>query len=127
MAIALPGARGLFSALQDALSRADRNRVLLNRHVFAAIDDFRAIADSLQLRPTCLMELVPLVPSNLGACDACCLGTGGVWFDALDPDAPPVVWRQPFPHDIQRDLVTADHCNGTISISDLELAGIIAH
>ena len=126
MALALPGARGLFSVLQAALSRADQHRVRLNRHVFNAIEDFRAIANSRQSRPTRLMELVPLAPSDLGACDACRQGMGGVWFDALDPDAPPVVWRHPFPTAIQRDLVTAAHRHGTISISDLELAGIIA-
>ena len=127
MAIALPGACGLFSVLQDALSHADRHRVRLNRHVFASIADFRAIANSLHSRPTRLMELIPLTPSDVGACDACRDGMGGIWFDALDLAASPIVWRHPFPVTIQRDLITAEHRQGTISISDLELAGIIAH
>ena len=113
--------------LQDALGRADKDRVRLNRHVFAAIEDFRLIEDSLHSRPTRLMELVPLAPSDIGACDACRHGMGGVWFDALDPAAPPSVWWQLFPTAVQRDLVTADHREGTISISDLELTGLIAH
>jgi hypothetical protein len=127
MAPALPGSRGLFSVLQDALGRADKRRVRLNRHIFASIADFQAIADSLASRPTRLLELIPLAPSDLGACDACRGGMGGVWFDALDPTTPPLVWRYPFPTRIQCNLVTADHRQGSISISDLELTAILAH
>ena len=38
-----------------------------------------------------------------------------------------MVWRTLFPTAIQQALVTSDHRDGTISISDLELAGTIAH
>ncbi len=127
MALALPGSLGLFSAMQDALRYADRHRIRLNRHIFAAIDDFRAIAATLDSRPTRLMELVPLAPSDLGACDACRQGMGGVWLDALDPTTPPILWRWPFPSFLQADLVTADNRAGSVSISDFELAGILAH
>ena len=95
--------------------------------MFDTISDFRALADSLATRPTRLGELVPVFPSDTGSYDACRTGMGGVWFDVLHPDAAPIVWRAPFSPDIQRDLVTADHRAGTISISDLELAGTIAH
>jgi hypothetical protein len=49
---------------------------------------------------------------------------GGVWFL---PSAPPIVWRSPFPLAIQRALVTSTNRSGAISISDLELAGTLAH
>ena len=49
---------------------------------------------------------------------------GGVWFT---PTLPPIVWRSPFPDAIQSQLVTADNRTGSVSISDLELAGTIAH
>ena len=127
MAPGLPGSRGLFSVLQDALSRGDQGRVRLNRHVFDTIADFRLLADSVTQRPTRLRELVPVHPSDSGACDACRLGMGGVWFDLLDPTAPPIVWRAPFPTQVQLSLVTAENPRGTISISDLELVGTIAH
>jgi hypothetical protein len=55
------------------------------------------------------------------------MGMGGVWFDVQNPTAAPIVWRAPFPPAVQADLVTADHRTGTLSISDLELAGTIAH
>jgi hypothetical protein len=79
MALALPGARGLFSAMQDTLGRADHNRVHITRHdVWHAAADIRAIAYSLQSRPTRLQELVPDAPTCVGVSDACQLGMGGV-------------------------------------------------
>lgn len=125
MVAALPGARGLFSTLQDALRNGDSSRVRLNRRVFDSLRDFRAIADSLRSRPTRFRELVPVgEPVAHGACDACRRGMGGVWFL---PGHPPMVWRAAFPPAIQRELVTGDHKTGTISISDLELSGTLAH
>jgi hypothetical protein len=125
MAAALPGARGLFSELQEALRKGDRHRVRLNRRVFDSLADFRSIADSLGQRPTRFRELVPVGdPVATGACDACQRGMGGVWFR---PHQPPLVWRSEFPVALQRLLVTSKNRAGTISISDLELAGTLAH
>jgi hypothetical protein len=42
--------------------------------------DFRAIADSLHMRPTRMRELIPTAPTYIGACDAYGHGMGGVWF-----------------------------------------------
>ena len=127
MSPALPGTRGLFSALQDALSRGDARRMRLNQHVYAAAADFRALVLAVDTRPTRLRELVPTAPSDIGACDACRQGMGGVWFDALDPHAPPIVWRSRFSPGVSAALITSDNRHGSISISDLELAGMIAH
>ena len=126
MSPALPGTRGLFSVLQDALSRGDRRRVRLNEHVYAAAADFSALLDSLAERPTRLPELVPTAPSHIGASDACRLGIGGVWLPTTPHEAP-LVWRMRFPSKVSNDLVTSTNRNGSISISDLELAGMIAH
>ena len=126
MSPAIPGTRGLFSVLQDALSRGDRRRVRINRHVHATAATFLALVDSLAIRPTRLQELTPSSPVAIGASDACRLGMGGVWFFP-DPTIAPIIWRQPFPDKIVQTLITADHRSGTVSISDLELAGIIAH
>ncbi|KAI2506960.1 adenylate kinase [Fragilaria crotonensis] len=46
MSPALPGARGLFSVLQDALGKADRNRVRITPQVWHMAQDLTAIADS---------------------------------------------------------------------------------
>ena len=39
--------------------------------------------------------------------------------------ATPILWRHRFPQDIVSDLVSSDNPHGSISNSDLELAGII--
>ena len=134
MAIALPGARGLFSALQLALSRSNNHRLSLNKGVHAALDDFRWLLHDLSSRPTRIAEVVPLLPSALGYHDASGDGCGGVWFPvpSLDsrhdqPPATPLVWRLPWPQHIRQALITQDNPNGTISISDLELAGGLIH
>lgn len=124
MAPALPGARGLFSTLQDVLRQRSRHRLRLTRQVFDSLADFRLIADSLRDRPTRIRELIPVgEPYALGACDASLRGMGGVWFLPQGP----VVWRCAFPPVIQRALATSDNRLGTLSISDLELAGTLAH
>ena len=126
MSPAIPGTRGLFSVLQDALGRGDRRRVRINRHVHATATTFRALLGSLAHRSTRLQELTPSAPIAIGASDACRLGMGGVWLFP-DPNIAPIVWRQSSPNHIVKKLITADHRGGTVSISDLELAGIIAH
>ena len=124
---AISGTCGLFSALQDALSRGDRRRVRINQHVHATTVAFRALVDSLVLRPMPLYKLTPsAAPIAIGASDVCRLGMGGVRLFP-DPNIVPIIWRQPFPDNIFKTLITADHQGGTVSISDLELIGITAH
>lgn len=89
MSLAIPGTRGLFSVLQESLRHADNHRVRLNQRIYDIAADFRNLVDGLHLRPTRLPELVPTYPSDIGACDACQQGMGGVWFDNLDPTSPP--------------------------------------
>lgn len=129
MSPALPGTRGLFLALQDALRQRDRHSIRLNSHIYAIADDFTALVNAVATRPTRLRELVPTAPSDVGACDACQLGMGGVWFDATTPASPtqPVLWRMRFPDRVRNALVTSSNPTGTLSISDLELTAVIAH
>ena len=124
MVLAIPGGRGLFSTLQAGIRHSDRHRVRIDSHVRAQLDDFEALAHDLHLRPTHLAEIVPDVPSGIGAVDAAQPGMGGVWF--VD-GAPPLLWRAPFPISIQRRLVTAENPLGDLTISDFELAGVVAH
>ena len=127
MSPALPGTRSLFSVLQAALQHTERQRVRITARIHELARDFLALVSSLHERPTRLPELVPTAPSDVGACDACQNGMGGVWFDAIDPTSAPIIWRQQFPDSVARSLVSFDNPNGTLSISDLELAAVIAH
>ena len=50
---------------------------------------------------------------------------GGVWLSP-DPTFPPLLWRSEFPTKIQAALISDINPKGTITNSDLELAGQIA-
>ena len=133
MALALPGARHLFSHMQHALSNKIKARVMLNKGVHDALEDFRWILADLKRRPTRIAELVPLLASAEGHHDASGKGAGGVWFPAkhLVPRVgyknQPVLWRLKWPQHIIDQLVTTENPNGTVSNSDLELAGGLLH
>jgi hypothetical protein len=131
MAIAIPGSRGLFSLLQEALRHQTDGRIRLSKGVHDTLDDFRWLAADLASRPTRLYEIVPQPdPELLGAQDACGVGMGGVWFPTTtnlhernDTNCHgPLLWRAPFDKDISADLVTYANPQGTVTNSDLELA-----
>ena len=53
---------------------------------------------------------------------------GGVWLPSTQhPLHPPYVWWAPFPSSVQQALVSTDNPAGSITNSDLELVGTIAH
>jgi hypothetical protein len=128
MAIGIPGARGLFSTLQEAFRKPlDKKRLRLNKHVHAFLADFRWLANDLARRKTRLHELQPEdSPSLLGATDAARRGMGGVLFANRGDHVIPLMWRAPFPTHIQDRLVSFSNLKGDITNSDLELAGSVA-
>jgi hypothetical protein len=124
MLLAIPGGRGLFSTLQHGLKYSDRHRVRISPSIRSHLDNFELLAHSIASRPAPFSELVPDLPTCIHACDASLAGMGGVWFLS---DGSNIVWRTPFPSTISNSLVTVDQPRGTITNSDLKLAGIIAH
>ena len=131
MVLANRGGEGLFSQLQDVLVRyPTARRFRLNQELRQCLQDWQHLAHSLAARPTAFRELVPLAPSYVGASDASKAGMGGVWLPtSLAPtaDVAPMLWRQAFPPDIQARIVSSQNRHGTITNSDLELGGVIAH
>jgi len=128
MMIAIPGSRGLFSVLQYALkynAKGKAHRVRLSQSVHYFLSEFRRLAADLQARSTHLAELVPNQPSVVGATDASGAGMGGVAFVNLRSGVVPIVWRSRFPDYIVKRLVSFGNPTGTVSNSDLELAGTI--
>ena len=131
MSIALPGSRNLFGRLQHALAcRQGKHRITLRRGVHQALDDFRWLVQDLDSRPTRLAEVIPLRPVADGHHDASGAGAGGVWWPGNQVSArkgwsnqKPILWRLPWPQWVRDELVTAENPDGTISNSDLELAG----
>ena len=140
VAIALPGARGLFSHLQRALRDKEHGaRIKLSAKVHDELNDFRWLQEEVCKRPTRLQEIVPLEPSAYGPHDASGIGAGGVVFpaqnvtprileDGTEPDGTqPVLWRVLFPDVIRQHLVSDNNPKGTITNSDLELVGGLLH
>ena len=136
MALALPGSRNMFGHMQDALRSATKGRLTLRKGVHSALNDFRWMLNDITNRPTRIAEVVPLSASALGFHDASGIGAGGVWFPdpSLDSRMPgntstgtPILWRYQWPDHIQRLLVSDDNPHGTITNSDLELAGGLLH
>ncbi len=89
--------------------------------VRGALEDLISLMHLLSSRPTHVRELVPDVPHHASYHDAAAEGAGGVWFSLCD-DTPPVVWREAFPDDIAREVVSVEKPNGRLTNSDLELA-----
>jgi hypothetical protein len=124
----LPAARAFFTPLNNAL-RGLPAFIGLSRHgeVRAALLDIACVIRNLASRPTHVSELVQSEnPDYIGYCDASGFGAGGVWFGGstkLDP----IVWRVQWPADITAALVSDSNPNGTITNSDLEMAGVLLH
>jgi hypothetical protein len=70
-----------------------------------------------------LGEIVPNHPRCVGAHDASGTGAGGVWFT---PNRN-LVWRQQFPPEIKRQLVSTSNLSGALTNSDFEQAGGVWH
>ena len=52
MALALPGARGLFSQMQEALCHVEGKRVTLSPCLHKALEEFKWLADNVAKLPT---------------------------------------------------------------------------
>ena len=126
MCLAIPGGRGLFSHLQQALRTSDKRRVRLNTAVQQELADWITLARSVATRPTYLHELFPGPATFVGAHDAAKSGMGGVWFPP-DSLAPCLAWRWQLPPNFQQRLVSSSNPHGDITNSHLELAGHLAH
>ena len=138
MSLAIPGSDGCFSFLQEAL-RPKAKRIKITPAVRDQLKDFLWLATSVTSRPTHLAEVVPTPETYSGTVDASGVGMGGVWFPPLQPEPlairppkssllqRPCLWRERFPPEVVSKLVSFENPQGTITNSDLELTGTIAH
>ena len=112
--------------MQHALTTCKKTRVALTKAIHKALDDFCWMFSNISNGPTWIAEVVPLLALALGYHNASGAGAGGVWFPhpTLSPPkcmAASVAKRHHEQLDHQKNL------NGSISNSDLELAGGLLH
>ena len=88
MSLAMPGARHLFSHMQQALSKKIGGRVSLTRDIHHALEDFRWLFNDITSRPTRLAELIPLAAAVEGHHNASGAGTGEKMVSVTLPPAP---------------------------------------
>jgi hypothetical protein len=120
--------------MQNVLASKTGGRLALDKGVHHALEDFRWMQENISTRPTRIAEIVPLPPVAKGHHDTSGLGAGGIWFPGphLAPhlgfiSTQPLVWWHQWPDFISSWLVTAVNPHGSITNSDLELAGGLLH
>jgi hypothetical protein len=99
MSIALPGTRGLFSILQEALRHqsSDGKQLWTRLPVRGFLEDFRWLAKEIGSRPTSVDEIIAQPPAMSGSANASGIGMGGVFFL---PGGRPYLWRKALQHKV---------------------------
>jgi len=127
--IAIPCGKALMGPLDKAIAKATKTEkrfIPVTAQLRDTLRDWTALLRHAAARPTHVKELVEHTPTFRGFVDASKWGVGGVWFGGTLP-LQPTVWFTPWPDTIRTQLCTDKNRHGTITISDLELAGILFH
>ena len=120
---AMPAGWGLFSPLSMAMAGSPKY-IKISPLLKETLQDWRTVVRQLCSIPTHVLQLTAAYPDYLGYSDSCKTGVGGVWM-GVSKDIGFFVWRLEWPKDIQDALCTGSNPNGTITMNDLELAGVI--
>ena len=119
----IPGGKGLFSPIYRAL-KTTTGTVKITADIKCVLRDWRTVVQHLSTEPTPVRLLVSNYPNYVQFTDACGLGAGGIITPGLDP-MQHWVWKFEWPQDIKDSLVSWSNKKGTLTINDLELAGIV--
>jgi hypothetical protein len=120
----IPCGRALFSPLQYAM-RFNPKFINLTPELKQILRDWQYIITYMKTNPSSVLQLVTNFPDYVGNSDACALGAGGVWFSGLKHLPQPFLWQVPWPDDIRSNLISDNNPNGSLTINDLELAGLV--
>jgi hypothetical protein len=123
--IAIPAGVGLLSVCNPLLGKRPAYvHLRRNQHLLQAMRDCRTLLREATVRPTPCEELVTGWPQYVGVKDASKHGVGGIIIGEAN-ECTPTVFRAEWPDDIKQSLVSTSNPNGTITNSDLELAGLL--
>jgi len=123
--ISIPAGVGLLSPCNAILAKEPKVVALgRNASLLQAIKDCRTLLREATERPTPCRELVNAWPEYVGVVDASKHGVGGVIVGEAGKCIP-TVFRIEWPQFIKDELVSESNRNGTITNSDLEMAGLL--
>ena len=89
------------------------------------LQDWKELVKQVGSRETSILELVPRKAHYIGYMDSSKSAVGGVWTNGTKSLKEQWVWRLEWPQEVQNQLVSESNPSGTISINDLEMAGIL--
>ena len=117
--------RALFTEVNKVI-KAEPRTVFIQRNkpLLTAVTNFRTLLQEAHKSPTKRRQLVVGHPDYVGIMDAAKEGTGGVVIGEGSACVP-TVFRLEWPQDVQAQVVTDDNPDGTITNSDLEMAGLL--
>ena len=119
--------RPLLGPMDHALAITEREGskfVRITKVVRSCLEEWEFIIKVLGKRPIHCRQLVLHPAAYQGFVDASKWGVGGVWF-GQNNSLQPVTWFVKWPLSIASQLITDECPDGSISISELELAGIL--
>ena len=136
MSLAIPGSKGCFSFLQDTL-KSGATKVHITKVVRDQLQDFLCLAKDIVRHLLILLKSfrhlqllwVVWMHSNLAweVCGFPQIFRYLVLFNLMPLIVSITRWRQKFPNQVQKQFISSLNPSGTITNSDLELAGSIAH
>ena len=134
--LGIPSGKGLLAPLYKLLPVRHPNQPPKRRKqtipipstslAYRLLYDYRTLIRLIGQRPTHCAQLVTGMPAYVGFCDACKYGAGGVWC-AGSKHLEPIVWRVEWPQSVAASLVSPSNPKGTLTINDLEMAGLLLH
>ncbi len=123
--LTVPAGKGLLSAFYVILAKEPRVVHLHSNHNLRnAVKDCRTFLRETIASPTRCKNLVAGWPDYVGITDASGHGLGGVIVGERK-GVPPTVFRLQWPEDITRNIISDDNPTGTLTNSDLEMAGLL--
>ena len=125
--IAIPCGKPILGQLNRYMASASKHpgrKLLVTEDLQAILRDWSALIRLVGRRPTHVKELIEHPPSYQGFVDASKWGVGGVWFGGTK-NLIPIVWFYEWPQEIRDQFCSSSNRTGTLTISDLELTGIL--
>ena len=124
-ALSIPAGKALFTPINTVLSKQPKTVYIRKNSVLQeSFSNLRTLLREAGKEPTHCRELVTGPPDGFGIVDAAKEGTGGIIMGEAD-EVVPTVFRLEWPESVRKLMQTQQNMKGTLTNSDLELAGMV--